>query len=134
MSTVVTPHLPNEDLSQQSPAIASPTSLLRTPNLVCMADIQPTKIDWLWPNRIPVGRISLLVGRPGVCKSLLTCELAARVSKGESWPDNSENQKGSAIFITDEDGAGDTIRPRLDSFGANGSKIHLLRGINVRAR
>ena len=118
---------PNRDLDQQS----SPTSLSRQPDLVCMADIQPTKIDWLWPNRIPVGRLSLLVGRPGAGKSFLTCDLAARISKGEPWPDGSKNVEGSVMFITTEDDPNDTIRPRLDAHNANVSKVHLLRGINV---
>jgi len=125
---VVSVQDPNRDLDQQS----SPTSLSRQPDLVCMADIQPTKIDWLWPNRIPVGRLSLLVGRPGAGKSFLTCDLAARISKGEPWPDGSKNVEGSVMFITTEDDPNDTIRPRLDAHNANVSKIHLLRGINVQ--
>ena len=68
---VVSVQDPNRDLDQQS----SPTSLLRQPNLVCMADVLPKTIDWLWPNPIPVGRLSLLVGRPGAGKSFLTCDL-----------------------------------------------------------
>ncbi len=119
---------PNRDLDQQS----SPTIVLRTPNLVCMADIQPKKIDWLWPNRIPVGRLSLLVGRPGAGKSFLTCDLAARISKDEPWPDGSKNVEGSVMLITTEDDPDNTIRPRLDAHNANVSKIHLLRGINVQ--
>jgi len=125
---VVSVQDPNRDLDQQS----SRTNLPRTPDLVCMADIQPTKIDWLWPNRIPEGWLSLLVGRPGAGKIFLTCDLAARISKGEPWPDGSKNVEGSVVLITTEDDPNDTIRPRLDALNANVSKIHVLRGINVQ--
>src|SRR5690606_40134345 len=35
------------------------------PVLVCLADVEPREIKWLWPGRVPMGRITLLVGRPG---------------------------------------------------------------------
>jgi len=131
MSTVVKPDISNGDLSQQPPPIASPTSPLMEPDLVCMDDIQPTTIKWLWEMKIPLGCISLLVGRPGICKSLLTMFLSAQVSKGASWPDGSKNQKGSVILITSEDHPSDTMAPRLIDFGADQKKIHWLRGLKV---
>src|SRR5262245_110104 len=42
---------------------------------------------WLWPARIPPAKLTLLLGDPGVGKSLLTADLAARVSAGYAWPD-----------------------------------------------
>jgi hypothetical protein len=44
-------------------------------------------IDWLWPGRIPIGKVTLLVGDQGLGKSLVTLDLAARVSTGAPWPD-----------------------------------------------
>jgi RecA-family ATPase len=95
-------------------------------NVVWFSEIEPVEIDWLWPARIPAGRITLLVGLPGKGKSLATVDMAARVSNGTNWPDGSECPKGSAILITAEDNPNDTIRPRLDAAGADVSKVGLL--------
>ena len=100
-----------------------------SPSLVCLADIEPRPIKWIWPLRIAAGRITLTVGMPGAGKSFLTCDMAARVSTGTHWPDGSECQRGSVVFITAEDDPHDTIRPRLDALGADVSHIHLLSGV-----
>ncbi|MCP4885004.1 MAG: AAA family ATPase [Planctomycetaceae bacterium] len=95
-------------------------------NVVWFSEIEPVEIDWLWPARIPAGRITLLVGLPGKGKSLVTVDMAARVSTGTNWPDGSECPQGSAILITAEDNPNDTIRPRLDAAGADVSSVGLL--------
>src|SRR3981189_3754467 len=54
---------------------------------VRFSELAPQKVRWLWPDRIPLGRITLLVSDPGLGKSLLTLDIAARVSTGKPWPD-----------------------------------------------
>jgi hypothetical protein len=99
------------------------------PVLKCMADVAPRPVSWLWPGRIPLGRITLLVGRPGEGKSFMTIDAAARVSTGTPWPDGSECPKGSVILISAEDDPADTIRPRLDSHYADVHRVHLLSAV-----
>src|SRR5262249_1426629 len=67
----------------KSPAPMPPTpyAALRFAN-----NIDPQPLRWLWPARIPYGKLTLLVGDPGVGKSLLTADLAARVSRGHPMP------------------------------------------------
>lgn len=96
------------------------------PILQCFADVPPSLVRWLWPGRIAMGRLTLLVGRPGEGKSFLTTDLAARVSTGRPWPDGSEGVEGSVIFICAEDDPSDTLRPRLDAHGADVRRTHLL--------
>lgn len=45
--------------------------------------IQLKKIDWLYENRIAPGFITLFAGRSGLGKSFVTCDIAARWSRGE---------------------------------------------------
>ena len=99
------------------------------PILTCLADVEPREIKWLWPGRVPMGRITLLVGRPGEGKSFLTCDMASRISTGTPWPDKSDCPAGSVIFISAEDDPGDTIRPRLDAHYADVRKVHLLSAV-----
>jgi len=100
-----------------------------SPKLICMADVKSEPIDWLWEGRIPSGRISLLVGMPGIGKSFLTTDMAARVSTGTPWPDGHPCEQGSVLFVTAEDDPGDTIKPRLDAAKADSRRIQLLSGV-----
>jgi len=99
------------------------------PILVCLADVKAVPVKWLWPGRIPLGRITLLVGRAGEGKSFLATDLAARITTGTPWPDGSACPIGSVIIISVEDDPGDTIRPRLDAHLADVLKVHLLSAV-----
>jgi putative DNA primase/helicase len=99
------------------------------PVLVSLADVEPRAVLWLWPGRIPLGRITLLVGRPGEGKSFLTIDAAARVTTGTPWPDRGDCPQGSVILISAEDDPADTIRPRLDAHYADVRRVHLLAAV-----
>jgi putative DNA primase/helicase len=101
-------------------------------NIVWFSTIEPVEMQWLWPARIPAGRITLLVGLPGKGKSLLAIDVAARVSIGMPWPDGGVCPQGSAILITAEDNPNDTIRPRLDAAGADVERVGLLSMVRRR--
>lgn len=93
-----------------------------------VADIRREPLRWLWPGRIPQGKPTLLVGDPGVSKSLLSSGVAATVSRGGHWPIRGEGKAplGDVILISAEDDAADTIRPRLEAAGADLSRVHIL--------
>lgn len=93
-------------------------------------DIKPEKLEWLWPNKIPLGKLSLLVGHPGVGKSFLSLYMAAQVSSGNPWIDTfGSQQAGSVLILSLEDDPGDTISVRLIAAGANTEKIFEIQGI-----
>lgn len=96
------------------------------PRLKRFSDIEPVPVNWLWLYRIAVGRLSVLVGRPGEGKSFVTLDMAAHVSTGKAWPDGTPCPTGSILMISSEDNPSDTIRPRLDALGADCTKVVLL--------
>lgn len=51
----------------------------------CDVVIRPTR--WLWPGRIPMGRLTLLAGDDSAGTSLVAMDIAARVSREAAWPD-----------------------------------------------
>ena len=106
-----------------------PEPIVGSPVLACMADVKPEAVRWLWHGRIPLGRLSLLVGRPGEGKSFATTDFAARVSSGRAWPDHAPCVRGSVLLVSAEDDPGDTIRPRLDAHDADPSRIHALQAV-----
>jgi valyl-tRNA synthetase len=108
--------------------------------LLCAADFPAQQIKWLWPGRIPIGKVTLLVGDPGQGKSLLSLDIAARITNGAPFHDAQQNlppsalplppSSGSVLILSAEDEITDTIRPRLDAAGADPSKIFFLSAIN----
>jgi putative DNA primase/helicase len=95
------------------------------------SEIESQMVDWLWQDRIPIGKLTLLAGEPGLGKTFLSMDLAARVSTGAAFPDNASCKVGEALILTCEDGAGDTLRPRLDKHGADVTKIGNINGITL---
>jgi hypothetical protein len=88
-----------------------------------LTDVEPTGINWLWPGRIPLGHVTLLVSDPGAGKSLLALDIAARVSRGAPWPDHKAATAGRAFGEEGEGGRkGDSIEHEWDisttSYGA----------------
>ncbi|HRH55418.1 MAG TPA: AAA family ATPase [Candidatus Paceibacterota bacterium] len=98
--------------------------------LTSFADIHPKPVDWLWPGRIARGKVTLIVGDPGISKSLVTVSLAATSSVGAPWPvDGVPAPLGDVVFISAEDDPADTIRPRLDAAGVDASRVHILQSV-----
>ncbi|HET6249491.1 MAG TPA: AAA family ATPase [Tepidisphaeraceae bacterium] len=98
--------------------------------LTRFSDVQSRPVEWLWPERFALGKVSLIAGDPGLGKSFLTVFMGAVVSNGGLWPDCTERiERGSVIMLNAEDDLEDTIRPRLDAAGADVSRIVALRGV-----
>jgi AAA domain-containing protein/DnaB helicase-like protein len=91
----------------------------------CLADVEAQPIRWFWPSRIALSKLTLLAGAPGLGKSQLTCAFVAAATTGGKLADGENAPWGSAIIITTEDDAADTIRPRLEAAGADLSRVHL---------
>jgi hypothetical protein len=107
-------------------AVGDPDGL----TIVCASDVQCGSVQWLWPDRIPAGKVSLIVGDPGLGKSMLALALMpAIVSRGWSWPDGAAGPEvGTVLILSAEDAADDTIVPRLKAAGANTDKVFIIEG------
>jgi putative DNA primase/helicase len=114
---------------QQLEALIQAAAVIRTtpetePGIVRLADVAPQPVHWLWANRLPRGKIVLLDGNPQIGKSLITCDLAARITTGQPFPDAYEARPPqSVLFLASEDGLADTIRPRIDAAGADPARV-----------
>jgi RecA-family ATPase len=88
-----------------------------------LSGVEPEEVSWLWPSWLALGKLALVDGDPGLGKSAMTLDLAARVSAGMAFPDSAECEPAGVVLLSAEDGLADTIRPRLDAAGADTSKI-----------
>ena len=95
------------------------------------ASITTERLEWLWFNKVPLGFITLYVGKPDNGKSLAALDLAARVSTGKDFPDGEKNTLGarSVLCAFSEDDESRTIVPRLVAAGADLTKILILRKV-----
>lgn len=114
----------NEEAEERAPqAQPEETTALR---VVCMADVEPEEVTWLWHPYIARGKLTILEGDPGLGKSWLTCALAAAVTRGRGLPGCAPFEAGYVLMLSAEDGLGDTLRPRLDAVGADVRRVHAL--------
>jgi hypothetical protein len=94
------------------------------------SEIEPKAIDWLWPGRIALGKLSIVAGEPGTGKSHLSAFLAAAVSIGGQLPADEGNvPQGDVIILSAEDDACDTIRPRLQAAGADLGRVFIVSAV-----
>ena len=104
--------------------------------LRCLSDIPAQQVHWLWPGRIARGKVTVFAGHPGVGKSQLAlaiAAIAAIVTSGGCWPvDGFRAERGSAVMLSAEDDAADTIRPRLEAAGADLTRCHIIDGVRDR--
>lgn len=90
-----------------------------------LASISDGTLSWVWEGRIPRGKLSLIVGDPGVGKSFLTLDLAARVTVGAPLPGGGTAPEGRALVFSAEDGVGDTVKPRITALGGNPRRVYV---------
>jgi len=95
-------------------------------------DVEPKELDWLWQHRFLRGHINMIAGDPGLGKSMLLLDMAARASSGDNWPDGSPCNQCSVLYSTTEDGIADTVVPRLIAAGADLDKVHIVEAVKCR--
>ena len=91
----------------------------------------PTSVEWLWPGRIPLGTVTILDGDPGLGKSTLTLDLAARGSVGGSTPTGEPLDSFKTLLLSSEDDPSTTIRPRFDLAGGNPRRLWIIPWIEL---
>jgi putative DNA primase/helicase len=116
----------------QKAAKAAPTpaaAAVSNVKLISATTIEPEAINWLWHSHLARGKLSILAGVAGTGKSTVAFDLAATVSKGGLWPDDSKcPQPGNVLIWSGEDDPADTIIPRLIAAAADLSRVHIITG------
>jgi hypothetical protein len=131
---IVSDGLPNETEDVQPVETTKPKPVIQSgykPYIAIRAsNVIPKAMDWLWEGRLLRGGLSLLTGLPGIGKSQLQCDMVARVTTGQEWPDRYPGCKPSnVIMVTAEDVLDQTIVPRLIAANADLDRITFLQAI-----
>jgi hypothetical protein len=88
------------------------------------SEFRVTPIDWLWPGSLTTGSLTILDGDPGQGKSLLSLDLAARLTTCLGILPGDATCSTTLAQSTD-DGLGTVIRPNklLQQIGEGGMGI-----------
>ena len=88
-------------------------------------------VRWLWRDRIPLGRVTLIEGGARSGKSFVAFDLAARVSGGIAWPDSPQAEPGGdnaqplhgCLLVCLQDNPSDTLGRRLQVAGGDPNRL-----------
>ena len=123
---------PADDLEEpSSPTIARKDRRLRLTSRP-FSEIEHRELTWLWEGLIPSGMLTVLWGNPGVGKSQMLTDIAARVSRGDPMPcfDGEKpirpDGPGNVLLVSSEDDPNSVMRPRLEAAGADLKRVHLV--------
>ena len=88
--------------------------------------LTPQPADWLWPNRIPMGELTLVAGYPASGKTAVALDIAARVSLGAETPDQSGAAfvRAPVVIAAPLKNPRASLLPRLKDLGADLSLIY----------
>src|SRR5437763_1632010 len=92
-----------------------------------LSQVVTRELEWLWPGRLALGKLSIFDGDPEVGKSFVTLDLCARITTGRSFPDGSGAMEPATVIVLNaEDGADDTVAPRLRALGAATERVFIM--------
>jgi hypothetical protein len=93
------------------------------------SDVVPKTVRWAWKDRIALGKLTILDGRPGIFKSRQAFDIAARITTGAKMPDGTSGVgPANVIIVSGEDDPEDTIVPRLMGASADDRLLGGRRG------
>src|SRR5262249_17467786 len=97
-----------------------------------VTDLKMSGLDWLWPGRFARGKIGLIAGLPDMGKGQIAAFITAAVTAALELPCNEGSApQGNVIWFNAEDGACDTVMPRLVAAGADIKRVHIVNGVRI---
>jgi hypothetical protein len=100
--------------------------------LTYFKEVKPVAVQWAAKPFIALGKITVVQGDPATGKTCLMLSVAAHISTGTPLPFSaSEPVSGNVIYQNAEDGAADTLQPRLASMGADCSRIAFIEAVSL---
>ncbi|MDP9354428.1 MAG: AAA family ATPase [Chloroflexota bacterium] len=112
--------------SRQDPILSSGYETPRPEGGVYASEVEPEDVVWRSRGRVAAGKHTDLTGNPGWGKSTLTLDWAARYTRGWPLPDGDPMEPQGVVLLSAEDGAADTIRPRLEAAGADLDRVVIM--------
>jgi putative DNA primase/helicase len=114
---------------QLSASTAQDDDQLRTTNA---DDLEMAGVSWFWPGRFALGKIGLIAGLPDYGKGQIAAFLTAAATADIELPCNEgHTPQGNVIWFNAEDGARDTVKPRLIAAAADCKRVTFIDGSRI---
>lgn len=84
-----------------------------------------TDISWLWHGWLPRGFVSMLVGDPGVGKSVTALDWVRIVTNGTEWPLEAEKASASNVVWIDTEASQQLLNIRSKRLGVDRSRVSI---------
>jgi len=95
------------------------------------SEVEPRRVSWIWPGRIPRGKLTVVGGDSGQGKTTVVVDLIARLSRGGRLPFSPTKRKRKpmkCLIMTAEDDLADTLVPRLMAARADLDNVEFITG------
>jgi len=103
--------------------------------VVELADVTPEPVRWLWGGKIPLGKVTVIYGPALIGKTRLGLDLAARVSAGTNWPQETTGpEAGKVLMVNGVDPLANSISPRLHGSGAHLPNVAAIATVKTAAK
>jgi putative DNA primase/helicase len=112
----VTPRVKAEWQGEAERVVTPATTADARAHRAALSGIERENVRWLWPGRVPLGMLTLLIGDPGLGKSLKALLMASWTSRAGA----------DVLILSAEDHAGATIRPRAEAVKADLDRLHIV--------
>lgn len=83
------------------------------------------EIKWLWKDWLPRGFVTMLVGDPGIGKSMLVLSIVNFILTGEDWPTCKNDDKPSNVIWIDTEASQQLLRIRSINMNIDRSKLYI---------
>jgi hypothetical protein len=124
-NSIFSGRLPNTgEREQPQPAKEGPRA-----DIVCLSDLPPRPIEWLWRDRLALGTLAMLSGDPGAGKTWLALAIAAALSRGRAPFSGEPFEPCTVLYLSTPKAGSETIQPRFEKLGGDASRLVLLRGV-----
>jgi len=80
---------------------------------LAISEVTHAVTDWVWLGWLAAGHVHVFDGDPGVGKSMLIVDLAARLSSGRAWPDGAAASGPASVILLNAEDDAPTTRSRL---------------------
>lgn len=82
-------------------------------------------VKWLWKDWIPKGFISMIVGDPGIGKSMLVLAIVNFIVTGKDWPTCKNENKPSNVIWVDTEASQQLLRMRIRKMGIDKDRLYI---------
>jgi AAA domain len=100
---------------------------------VPLSSIDEAEVSWLWEPYVPLRKVTLVEGDPEAGKTFLLLAITSAVTRGGCLPQQDGRvgppdaaRAGNVLYLTAEDGLGDTLRPRARRMEADLDRVFVV--------